>query len=356
MTSPAVTVLMCVYNGERFLRPAIECILDQSFFYFEFLIVDDASTDASADIIGSYDDERIVVVRNTENLGLTRSLNRGLDAARAPLIARHDADDISHPARLAAQVKLMDAQPDIAVVGAQAALIDEQGRVSGRLNRATSVHGVHWHLMVDAAVVHSSAMFRREVIWEQLGGYDPEFRTSQDADLWTRVAKSHRVINLSMELVQLRVHGGSVSAGYNRDSHERTMSVWRDNLHHYLNSSDTPNDRWLELNMQMSFPGPMSRGDARALVDGYAAILRGYCRRFPDAANDVELGRAAARSLCRVAAYLAPRQRRESVRALIAAARADRATTRAGLAKVGSLLVLGERARMLYRRLRDRRA
>src|ERR1043166_4865427 len=108
---PAVTVLMSVYNDEKYVREAIDSILAQSFRDFELLVIDDGSTDRTPAILASYDDRRLRVLRNNENIGLTRSLNAGIGAARGPLIARQDADDISYPQRLARQGGVMKRHP-----------------------------------------------------------------------------------------------------------------------------------------------------------------------------------------------------------------------------------------------------
>ena len=114
---PTVTVLLSVYNGERYLRESIESILNQTFTDFEFLIINDGSTDDSRRIISSYDDPRIQLIDNEQNIGLSQSLNKGLKLARGTYIARQDADDISEPERLAKQVSYMDRNPHIALLG-----------------------------------------------------------------------------------------------------------------------------------------------------------------------------------------------------------------------------------------------
>ena len=128
MVGPRVTVLMPVYNAERFLREAIDSILGQSFKHFEFLIIDDGSTDASADIIASYRDSRIRFVRNRTNLGITPTLNKGIALASCELIARMDADDISHPQRLQKQFGYMKRNPECALLSSWARVISEDGK------------------------------------------------------------------------------------------------------------------------------------------------------------------------------------------------------------------------------------
>jgi glycosyltransferase involved in cell wall biosynthesis len=132
ISDPQVTVLLCVWNGEPHLKAAVDSILAQTFHDFEFLIIDDASTDGTPKFLASLTDPRVRVVRNETNLGLTRSLNRGLKLARGELIARQDADDWSTPDRLELQLPFLRANPPVVAVGAQAQLIDGNGGDLGR--------------------------------------------------------------------------------------------------------------------------------------------------------------------------------------------------------------------------------
>lgn len=116
---PSVTILMPVYNGERFLRQTIESILNQTFTDFEYLIIDDASTDTSRDIIRCFNDPRIRLVENVKNDGLIKTLNRGLALAQGEYIARQDQDDISHPTRIEKQFAFLNDNPEIVLLGTQ---------------------------------------------------------------------------------------------------------------------------------------------------------------------------------------------------------------------------------------------
>ncbi len=123
-----VTILMPVYNGEKYLKEALESILNQTFTNFEFLIINDASTDNSKNIINSFNDHRIKLIENKENLGLTKSLNKGISISQSEYIARMDADDISLPKRLGIQVKFMDKHPEIGAVGTWAKIIGDKNK------------------------------------------------------------------------------------------------------------------------------------------------------------------------------------------------------------------------------------
>lgn len=208
--SPLVTVLMCVRNGERFLKAALASISEQSFKDFEFLVIDDGSTDGTAAMLRSWQDPRLRVQRQ-EPLGLTRSLNRGLGSLRTPYVARMDADDVSHPERLARQVDLMQGNAGIALSGTWATYVDEAGRPVGSARPPLDHETIGAQLLWDNAFCHPSMIFRSEAI-RALGGYDEAFERSQDYDLAWRVQRAARVANLPMPLLSWRLNPMAVSA------------------------------------------------------------------------------------------------------------------------------------------------
>ncbi len=265
----AVTVLMGVYNGERFLRPAIDGILRQDFADFELLVIDDGSTDGTPQMLASYSDPRLRVLRNPANIGLTKSLNRGLREAKAPLIARHDADDVSEPTRLGAQVAAFTQQADLAIVGSQARVIDESGNAVHGVDwpKMLVPEGIRWQSMFESAFYHGAVMYRRDIILDRLGGYDEAYRTSQDFELWSRVVHDYPCRNLTDALINFRRHTGAVSRGYKPDMLERVRDVLRRNLDRMAGRS--PNlpddmdgsawlDAWLRVNNSNVLPLPAS--------------------------------------------------------------------------------------------------
>lgn len=199
---------MSVYNGEKYLREAIDSILNQTFSDFEFLIIDDASTDMTPKILQSYDDPRIKIVRNIENLGLTKSLNIGLKEAKGDYIARMDADDISLPERFEKQVAFLDSHPDVALVGTSAMIIDSNGTIKGTSISLSNPQ--HRDFVKGNRITHGSVMIRREIM-ESSGGYDEFFRRCQDFALWLKISKVRTIYNLPDILYQLRIHKDSVS-------------------------------------------------------------------------------------------------------------------------------------------------
>ena len=209
---PAVTVLMTVYNGLPYLHAAIESILDQTFKEFEFLIINDCSTDDSRQAILSYQDPRIRLIDNPENLNQTLSLNRGLSETWTELVARMDADDISHPQRLEKQMNYLMRHPDVVAVGTNLRFIDAQGRVIGRFEFPEDDLPLRWMQLFDCPVSCGAVMFRRSVIWDKFGGFDPPIRYAQDWELWSRVLPEHLLANIPEKLVDVRQHGGASSS------------------------------------------------------------------------------------------------------------------------------------------------
>jgi glycosyltransferase involved in cell wall biosynthesis len=222
-----VSVVMPVYNGERFLRESIESILGQTYIDFEFIIINDGSTDGSARIIESYLDSRIRYTENSENIGVTRSLNRGLALAAGEYVARMDADDISLPNRFATQVSFLDSHPEVGVLGTGVRLIDEFGRERETLV-FPSEHGVlRWMMcFLFNPIPHPSVMIRRRHL-EQVGGYKEEFMCSQDYDLWWRMGEVSGLSNLQELLLSLRKHSENISSTHSNMQREVGLRINR---------------------------------------------------------------------------------------------------------------------------------
>jgi glycosyltransferase involved in cell wall biosynthesis len=221
-----ISVLMSVFNGEPFLREAVESILHQSFADFEFIIVDDASTDNTAKILDSYDDPRIVRLHNPANLGLTRSLNRGLNICRGEFIARQDADDVSLPSRLEVQLTYLEQQPEIGVLGIQMDIINELGDLVGKYEVPCSSAMIAWQLFFGRSLAHPTVMLRRALI-ETAGAYDPAFPYIEDFELWTRLIAITRIENLNQTLYKYRSRAGSISVTKSSEQMANILAVRR---------------------------------------------------------------------------------------------------------------------------------
>ena len=204
-----VSVIMPAYNAEKYIAQAIESVLGQTFDDFEFIIINDCSRDRTEEIILSYNDPRIVYLKNEENLGVAATLNKGLAAAKGEYIARMDADDISLPERLAKQVAYLDANEEIAVLGTNVESFNELGTISTGWS-ALNPEQMKVDLLFACGLAHPSVMMRAEVIRE-LGGYDVEFNGLEDYELWCRVLENHKITTLPDILLRYRIHGSQVT-------------------------------------------------------------------------------------------------------------------------------------------------
>jgi glycosyltransferase involved in cell wall biosynthesis len=213
MTSPAVTVLMPVYNADRFVTETVETILAQTFWDFEFLIINDGSTDRSEQILRDYAarDVRIRLV-SRPNTGYVAALNEGLGLARGEFVARIDADDLSGPRRLELQVERMRREPDLVALGSNASAIDEDGLPLGDYSVPSTHEEIDAsHLRGSSAIHHPAVMLRPEAV-KRVGGYRRHLMPCEDFDLWLRLAEVGRVANLSENLLTKRLFAGSAVA------------------------------------------------------------------------------------------------------------------------------------------------
>ena len=204
---------MPVYNGLPYLQEAIESVLSQTFADFEFLIVDDASTDKSVACIRSYKDSRIRLVPNERNLGQTGSLNKGLQLAQGIYIARLDQDDVCLPERLRRQVAFLQHKPDVVALCSWEYSIDACGRKVRSWRSQLENYGAFLGTLLigNCPIWHPSIMFRRQIVAE-LGGYDESYAPAEDFDLWVRIAMRRYNASIVPEyLVLQRVHEGRQS-------------------------------------------------------------------------------------------------------------------------------------------------
>jgi len=208
-TYPRVSVLMPVYNGEKYLHQAIDSILGQTFTDFEFLIINDGSTDSSAELIESYNDPRIRLVHNKTNLKLIETLNKGIRLARGQYIARMDCDDISMSERLSKQVAFMDAHPEVDILGTGFYVIDSNGKPSHKVLFPLNHHFLCWSLCFYCPICHPSVLIKKNAV-VKVGGYDPEMLHAEDYDLWYRLSKKAKLANLPDILLYLRKHKDSI--------------------------------------------------------------------------------------------------------------------------------------------------
>jgi glycosyltransferase involved in cell wall biosynthesis len=230
MVSTPITVLMPVYNASRFLRESIESMLSQTFRNFEFLIIDDGSTDESVSIVREYQDSRIRLLLNEKNIGISETLNRGIEAASSRLIARMDADDISFPDRLEKQYEYMIAHPDCALLSCWAQVITEDKQFV-KVEKHRSEY-YYFNLTFECWMYHPTIMFRKDSV-QQIGMYTMPY--SEDYDLFWRMSTQFKIHNLEEELLYYRLSPSSLNTVLKKDEYDlaNEQNVIR-NIRHYL--------------------------------------------------------------------------------------------------------------------------
>lgn len=204
LNNPKITVLLSVFNDEKYIGEAIESILNQTFEDFELLIIDDCSTDGTVEAINSYKDPRIRLTINEENIDITKSLNNGLKSARGKYIARHDSDDVSSLNRLEKQFNFLENNKDYAAVGSYTEVIDENSNLIRFLRCETSAEEIYYNLSYRNNLTSSSIMFLKEMIYD-IGSYDESSSHSEDYEFWFRISRKYKIYVIAEYLVKYRI-------------------------------------------------------------------------------------------------------------------------------------------------------
>lgn len=254
--SPTVSVLMPVYNAGSFLQSAIDSILFQSFNDFEFIIINDGSSDESEMIIQSYDDPRIRYIKNESNLRLIRTLNKGLAMATGEFIARMDADDIAEPDRLEKQISFMKDNPNIGVCGSW---FQSFGLAENPVKYPTDDFSIRYTSLYQCPFCHPTVILRTNVIRKNQLEYSMDFPHAEDYEFWLRTSRVTQMANVPHYLLKYRQHESSISKveSQTQDSHslrirrmfflEAGLSVTDEeldlfrNLNYQYNQFDIPN-------------------------------------------------------------------------------------------------------------------
>jgi glycosyltransferase involved in cell wall biosynthesis len=219
---PKVTVLMPVFNGEKYVRSAIDSILAQSLPDFEFLIINDGSSDDSVKIIESYSDNRIRLVHNTSNQGVVKTLNRGLDLATGQYIARMDCDDISLPDRFAKQVHFMDTHPQIGACGTWVKTFGSSSK-DDVWKFPSDPNMIRCRLLFETVLAHPSVIIRKNSFDKHNLRYDIAYLHAEDFELWKRASRLFPLANIPEVLVLYRITPDSVA----RSNREAQLSTLR---------------------------------------------------------------------------------------------------------------------------------
>jgi len=226
MKIPAISVLMPVYNAEKYIEAAVESILNQTFTEFEFIIINDGSSDGTLALLEGYaeQDKRIRLI-SRENKGLVATLNEGLKLAKTSLIARMDADDIALPDRLKIQKEYLDKHSDVVCIGARARVIDAKGRflilTDTKIGHKEVLKAA---LQGRSPIIHPTAMMRKDVV-KQAGGYLQSNYPAEDLALWLDLSELGKIDNLCDILLEYRMHDGSISTTEHAFQMEKTREI-----------------------------------------------------------------------------------------------------------------------------------
>ena len=230
-----LSVIMPVYNGAKYLKEAIESILSQSYTNFEFIIINDGSTDHSEEIILSFDDSRIVYVKNPENYRLIKTLNLGFSLAKGRYIARMDADDISHPYRLQKQVQFLELNKDYGLIGSGVNLLN--GEYKSQLLYHTDHESLKFALAFYCPFIHPSVMIRKDVHDGMNLVFDNQYLHAEDYELWTRFAFKTKIANIPEYLLDYRIHDAQISSQHSDLQTELATKIRRKYLSEFFGES-----------------------------------------------------------------------------------------------------------------------
>ncbi len=218
---------MPVYNGAKYLNEAIDSILNQTFSDFEFLIIDDCSTDQSINQVKSYNDKRIQLIVNEKNIGQSATLNKGLDLSRGEYIARMDQDDISMPERLERQSKFMKDNPEVDVVGTWLQLMGKYDEIN---ELETKSEDIKMNLLTNENLAHPTVMIRKRTLVKYDLNYNPAYSVAQDYDLWVRMFDFCSFANIPEALIKYRMHDNQNSKILGKYNHTETNRILKNLL------------------------------------------------------------------------------------------------------------------------------
>jgi glycosyltransferase involved in cell wall biosynthesis len=212
VSSPKISVVMPFYNAQKYIALAIESILKQTFSDFELILINDASTDGSDEIVAKYlQDERIIYIKNNDNKGIVYNLNLGLKLAKADIIARMDGDDVSELNRFEKQFDFLQNNSDISVLGSFVKIINSDGQIIDHRSKPLDWEKIRQQIIIYSPLVHPSVMFRKKEVLA-VGGYREGYIYVEDIDLWYRLSYSgYKISNIPEFLLQYRFHENSTS-------------------------------------------------------------------------------------------------------------------------------------------------
>ncbi len=276
---PRISVVMTVFNGELFLKEAIESILGQSFKDFEFIIVDNASTDQTKAIVGSYKDPRIIFIENNKNLGQTKALNIGINKSRGELIARMDADDISLKERFEIQYDFLKKNPDVGLLGSWHEEVSEDGRHLKFFKLPTNFIEIKCNLMSPGelgsyCISHPTVVIKRSAL-EEVGLYD-ENHYAQDYDLWVRICRKYKVANIDRFLVKHRISRKQQTQEFKNIIELDCQRIVSENILRYMPKLDVKS--LMSLTKMLQFKPQDSKEEGEKVLDVFRLFFKEYTK------------------------------------------------------------------------------
>ena len=236
---------MPVYNSEKFVAEAIQSILDQKFNNFELIIINDASTDNSLNIIELFQDKRIKVFQNEKNRGIVYSRNKGLKFSKGEYIGMFDSDDIAYPEKFKEQIAFLEKNKDFGMVGSRVKFIDENGkRLPGSWKLKASPEMIPSIMLFKNYFLQSAVLYRKECI--NKFSFRDGFDILEDYLIWLEIISDYKAWNLQKYLVKYRIHGSSITNKYKEEKNEKEKKVFRLQL---MEMGIDPTDHELELHL-----------------------------------------------------------------------------------------------------------
>jgi glycosyltransferase involved in cell wall biosynthesis len=266
---PKVTVLMPVRNGAAHVRSAVESILRQSLKDFEFLVIDDASTDNTPEIISSFSDPRVKLLANKIGLGVAKALNLGLNEVHGEYVLRMDADDISLPDRMRTQVAFLDQNPSVGTCGSWARFMGNELPVL--LRNPVGPDNVKAYMQFANPICHPSAVIRKSVLDAHALRYNPEFSCSEDFDLWSRMSEFSKLDNIPQVLMRMRIHGSSVTRKTSDLMSRQTCEILK---RHLVKLEIIPSPEQLEFHRRIGHGCRMENRDDILKAENWLLLLR----------------------------------------------------------------------------------
>ncbi|MFC6465187.1 glycosyltransferase family 2 protein [Marinilactibacillus sp. GCM10026970] len=264
-----ISVIMCVYNAEEYLDISVKSILEQDFTDYEFIIVNDASTDDTSNILSSFKDKRIKIIENKKNLGLTKSLNRALKLAKGEYIARMDADDISLSNRFSVQYSYLQNHLEIDIVGSQVIHFDNDKEYF--FSKPETTQSINTSLFYSNPIMHPSVMIRKSFIINNELSYREKLKYSQDYGLWIDSHLKGRIVNLNKILLHYRISSNNITSSTKHDSGKRHLEIF--DLLFDANNIQLTNEE--KFNYVQSIYSPNFKIDYHILKIAFSKILSG---------------------------------------------------------------------------------